>query len=364
MSSREGRAVDGGIGIGGWEMSAQPAIGDPEVQSSDTYSAALSLDEAEDIAARRLRELAIRLGDDDDVDSFDADTDSNGTPFDADRHFRSRLALRIAGHTPDAIEERSEEPDRLPFLVTEALPLSAFGERFAVMSRVTVATLEQHAPAAVADASDTQASHSETVSQTLAEESAADEDIANYSVRLSDLIAEQRLLLDRLSGLSAYEHELERDQFTDSLPRSADEDQPADDVSSDAHQLFEVGTYSAEPLVEEDDALAQPAISAEQLIAALREAEPALSSEGRFPSYGLVNLSETVVEHARAPVLDHAHEAVSDRPPMIIERARAELTAQANGEAAFTLPEPSRFFGFAAGLSLSLVVGISLYLAL
>jgi hypothetical protein len=48
---------------------------------------------------------------------------------------------------------------------------------------------------------------------------------------------------------------------------------------------------------------------------------------------------------------------------MIIERARAELTALANGEISPSR-SPSPVVGFVAGLSLSVVIGIGLYFAL
>ena len=49
---------------------------------------------------------------------------------------------------------------------------------------------------------------------------------------------------------------------------------------------------------------------------------------------------------------------------MIIERARAEMTAIANGDIALRPARPSGAVGFFAGLSLSIATGIVLYCAL
>lgn len=361
MTSRGGR-VDGWAGAEPWDISARPAMVESHTeQPVDKYGAALSLGEAEDIAARRLRELAIRLGDEDSEDAS-PDTHGNGAPFDADRHFRSRLAQRIAGQVV-VREATAHEPS---YPVTEALPLSAFGERFAAISRLPVTFIEQQTLAVVDSAPDAEADQPVVVvnDPDPPEEPVAQGDVG-HALRLADLIQEQRALLDRLSGIAVSSglSALERPMDDLSEPTNADLTYAA---ASDAEQLFDVGTHSAEPLQEQDDSAAVPvAISAEQLIAALREVVPASSAEGRFSLESRAKVEVGSSEERTvlaAPEL--ASDAASDRPPMIIERARAELTALANGEAANSRAAPSGFVGFISGLSLSVVVGIGLYFAL
>lgn len=361
MTSRNGRA-DGGVGIESWDISTRPMITESQAeQPVDKYGAALSLGEAEDIAARRLRELAIRLGDED-AEGIGPDAEGNGAPFDADRHFRSRLAQRIAGHTV-AREPTAHAPS---YPVTDALPLSAFGERLAAMSRLPVTPVEKQVLAVVDSASAAEADQSVVVAIALGrvEEPVADGDLG-HAMRLADLIQEQRALLDRLSGFAVAGGISAPERPADDLSESTDAVGPTYVAPSDAEQLFDAGTHVAEPLHEQDDSAAVPAaISAEQLIAALREVVPVSSAEVRFSLESQAKESGSSEERAVLVASELAADVASDRPPMIIERARAELTALANGEAAHLRAAPSGLFGFIAGLCLSVVVGISLYFAL
>lgn len=331
---------------------------------AERRAGSLSLDEAQDIAARRLRELAIRLGDED-VDDTDDDGDGNHAPFDADRHFRSRLAERIAG-----LEDRQPESGNSlkaherTYSVTEALPLSAFGGRLTALAHVPSVVPALPAPQQIGflevldgaiEAHDTETSaDSDKAEPTETSMTGAG---AEREVRLADLIQEQRTLLNRLSAISLSYDETEPAPGDDAMSDRARLDAAVDDFMADAEHLFDAGTHSAEPLrdeaaeIEEHDAPAP--ISAEQLIAALKDTTASLEAQGGAqmePRGGIAS--------------DLASYSNSDRPPIIIERARAELSALANGEIPQLRPHHSGAVGFIAGLSLSVMIGIGIYFAL
>ncbi|MGE5513252.1 MAG: hypothetical protein ACM31O_18635 [Bacteroidota bacterium] len=333
---------------------------------AERRAGSLNLDEAQDIAARRLRELAIRLGDED-ADDTDDDGDGDHAPFDADRHFRSRLAERIAG-----LEDRQPEPGtslkahERTYSVTEALPLSAFGGRLTALAHVPSAVPALPAP------QPQQIGFLEVLDRTIEphdSETTASSDKAEPTetfvtgagdereVRLADLIQEQRTLLDRLSAISLSYDDSEPAPLDDAMSDRARLDAAVDDFMADAEHLFDAGTHSAEPLrdeaaeIEEHDAPAP--ISAEQLIAALKDATASLEAQGG-----------PQMEPRGSTASDLASYSNSDRPPIIIERARAELTALANGEIPQLRPHHSGAVGFIAGLSLSVMIGIGIYFAL
>jgi hypothetical protein len=331
---------------------------------AERRAGSLSLDEAQDIAARRLRELAIRLGDED-ADDTDDDGDGNHAPFDADRHFRSRLAERIAG-----LEDRQPEPGtslrahERTYSVTEALPLSAFGGRLTALAHVPSAVPALPAPQQIGflevldrtiEARDVETSAgSDKAEPTETSVTAAG---AERDVRLADLIQEQRTLLDRLSAISLSYDDSEPALLDDAMSDRARLDAAVDDFMADAEHLFDAGTHSAEPLrdeaaeIEEQDAPAP--ISAEQLIAALKDTTASLEAQGGPQMEPRVSTASDLASYSN-----------SDRPPIIIERARAELTALANGEIPQLRPHHSGAVGFIAGLSLSVMIGIGIYFAL
>jgi hypothetical protein len=393
----------------------------------------LTLDEAENIAARRLRELAIRLGDDD-------NDSTSGEPglatFDADRHLRTRLAQRIASigssenrdgedsakSAEDGIRPLAETGMGVRYAVSDALPLSAFGDGLAALSLgrqelPTAAIVEDETPA------DGQVVHGLGSVELLVPDELDQVDgdtvdavppqvdaIPESAMRLVDLIKEQRQLLDRLGRLGRIPLAL----------ASAAEDVESPDmasqvVRSDAEELFEFGTHAPEGAHLDgavDDGPDPVAMSAEQLIAALgettpdEEEEPAVELkrsppvEGVAPSLlqelvdrspdtaprpqfvlyqpsllpglgatgaGLAPRtlsSERVVEERRLLPATQESDPAPERPPIIIERARAEMAALASGTAPLHAPRASAAIGFLTGLALSLVCGAVLFFVL
>jgi hypothetical protein len=373
MPGRDGE----GIATGGSETSeaAQRIVA---VRSN----AILSLDKAETIAARRLRDLAIRLRDDDVEGSTDR------APFDADRHFRERLAERMAAL---GAEVSADEPARpVPYAVSDALPLSALG--------LSMPLLPGAAPKAAARADALSGDDTATgpgrvatntdssVTSMLRSDAAQDDDaypVFEPAVRLVDLINQQRTLVTRLADMSLAEEVEPQAELNVTALQSGDvaitdtfEAPAAEDASaqarSDAEELFEAATHAAEPVHEErhnvdDDALVPLAISAEQLIAAL-QADPSAFRSIEEPVPEEKRLVELLVED-RQPAeprrdLADAEEEGAERAPMIIERARAEMAAIANSEAALRPARHSGAVGFFAGLSLSIAAGIVLYYTL
>jgi hypothetical protein len=333
--------------------------------------AILSLDKAESIAARRLRELAIRLGND------DADAGMDRAPFDADRHFRERLAERMA-----ALGEAStEDPGgrALPYAVSDALPLSALGLSLPLLPRPTQSAAEDvpsgepghdaaERPAVAApdeDSSGAQAGSPDEVQD-------GDYPAFMPAVRLVDLINQQRTLVNRLADMSLAEEAapqagLDVRALDSNTTEVSDLDVFATPARSDAEELFDAATHAAEPLEGEETeagALVPLAISAEQLIAAL-ESEPS-PFKADEPVAGEMPLAD--LPDDRQPDLQVRPEPADaddgERAPMIIERARAEMTAIANGDIALRAARPSGAVGFFAGLSLSIATGILLYCAL
>lgn len=364
MAGRDGNGIATG-GLDGTEGAHQIAA----VRSNTI----LSLDKAESIAARRLRELAIRLGND------DADAGTDRAPFDADRHFRERLAERMAALGAEA---SADEPGRaLPYAVSDALPLSALGLSLPLLpSPAASATaeavvvrsdsLDDDVP--LLDAADVDASETRDMRQP----NASEED--NYpafepSVRLVDLISQQRTLVNRLADMSLAEEVapqagLDVTMLDSGTLETSDMDASTSLARSDAEELFEAATHAAEPLGEhtDADALAPLAISAEQLIAALEAGPSAFQADEPAPADKPLTELAPVVE-IRQPVQSRRELTDADgaeRAPMIIERARAEMTAIANGDIALRPAPPSGAVGFFAGLSLSIAAGIVLFYTL
>ena len=432
-SSGDGVVEFGAPGIGG-----QAAIGEPQsgqLNAEAGSAGGLTLDEAENIAARRLHELAIRLGD---GDGESTSGELGLATFDADRHLRTRLARRIASigssegndaedsaqSAEDGIRPLGETGVCARYAVSDALPLSAFGDGLAALSlgRPELSTpviakdetpadgLTVHAPRSVellapeeldqvgGDAVDAAPPQADAMPES--------------TMRLVDLIKEQRLLLDRLGRLG---------RIPLALASAAKDVKPADAASqvarSDAEELFEFGTYAPEPAHSRDTVDDGPdpvAMSAEQLIAALKETTPDEEEEPetavelkpappidrvapsllqelvdrspdtaarpQFVLYqpsllpGLSTTGTGLVPRARSSglaveerrLLPAAPESdpAPERPPIIIERARAEMAALASGRVPLHAPRPSAAIGFFAGLSLSLVLGVALYFML
>jgi hypothetical protein len=342
-------------------------------------NAILSFDKAETIAARRLRELAIRLRND------DAEAATDRIPFDADRHFRERLAERMATLGTDA--SATETPTPVPYAVSDALSLSALG----VSKPLLAAPLAKTAPkgdATQAEGSPAEpslaAADTEKPDVDAQGDPALDDDYPVFepAVRLVDLINQQRTLVTRLADMSLAE-DVEADVGPD-LPAlgSGEAEAALRDVAdavvvtdltgavearSDAEELFEAATHSAEPVQHDDagdDALVPLAISAEQLIAALESGPSSLHEDEpeEKPVAGPVIADRAPADFARHDLTLDAEAEGAERAPMIIERARAEMAAIAASEAA-----PARnsgAVGFFAGLSLSIAAGIVLYYTL
>lgn len=444
MSSHDG-TFDGAIEFGVPEIGGQLVIGDPSqsgrMRAEAGSAGAMTLDEAENIAARRLRELAIRLGDDD----TDSANDEPGlATFDADRHLRTRLARRIASNgsseRADAADDTRAESRVRPlaetgvcarYLVSEALPLAAFGDGLAALATGRLGQLAL-SPPANEEAPVSALGLLARADQDQAGGDAADDSlwrtpdvVPDSALRLVDLIKEQRLLLDRLGRLEGL-------TLADAAAPAGDlaDTARAEDLSevgrSDAEELFEAGTYapqSARSHEAEDEGLDPVSISAEQLIAALEETtledeeKPEPAAEVAPPAFidgAASNLLQELVDgepeagprlqfvlHQPSPLpgpangADHAARSLSglvfeerrllpaqdlaardlpaqdlstelapERSPIIIERARAEMTALANGAGLLHPPPPSAVVGFFAGLSLSLVCGAMLYVVL
>lgn len=340
-------------------------------------NAILSFDKAETIAARRLRELAIRLRND------DSQAGTDRVPFDADRHFRERLAERMATLGVETPTTASGEPAR--YAVSDALSLSALG--------LTMPLLAGPSPRAAAGTDvDTPAGEvPHRVTRSGAPDSDAyksdvaegdDYPVFEPAVRLVDLIDKQRTLVTRLADMSLAEDvapevgiavttlgssELEtaNAEAADAVERAVFAHAVGE--RSDAEELFEAATHTAEPIQEDDtsdDALVPLAISAEQLIAALEAGPPSFKTDEPVP--GEKQLAELRInDRPDEPRRHHAgsDEDGAERAPMIIERARAEMAAIAASEAARPARQ-SGAVGFFAGLSLSIAVGIVLYYSL
>ncbi|NJO22126.1 MAG: hypothetical protein HC868_03270 [Sphingomonadales bacterium] len=165
-------------------------------------NAILSLDKAETIAARRLRELAIRLR------NNDAQTATDRVPFDADRHFRERLAERMAALGADSVAPESAAP--IPYVVSDALSLSALGLSMPLLAgpvaRAAPKTDVAEADGASAEPS-LEAAHVEDADVDAQRSAAADDDYPVFepAVRLVDLINQQRTLVTRLADMSLAE---------------------------------------------------------------------------------------------------------------------------------------------------------------
>lgn len=433
MSSHDG-TVDGVIGFGG--SGGQVAIGDPDagLMSAEAGAAGgLTLDEAENIAARRLQELAIRLGD----DEAESPSDEPGlATFDADRHLRTRLAQRMTSRYPEA--DWADEEDGLSagglrpisemgvggrYVVSEALPLAAFGDSFAALATggrlalpaAAAVTAEDAAPANDLQSAETQprTEPDQTSGDTGDAASPARSDaMPDSAMRLVDLIKEQRILLDRLGRLRAMPLGSAAPQGDTAV--AAPSEEPSHETRSDAEELFVAGTYASESARSRDAAHEDPdpvSISAEQLIAALGRTPPEEEEVREHPveaetfspvAEATSNLLQDLVHrnaeasprlqfvlHQPSPLREFgdgaevparplslglareerqllpARELISDhapeRPPIIIERARAEMTALANGAAAAHVSQASAAIGFFAGLSLSIACGVVLY---
>ena len=367
MPGRDGNGIATG-GLDGTEGAHQIAA----VRSNTI----LSLDKAESIAARRLRELAIRLGSD------DADAGTDRAPFDADRHFRERLAERMAALGAEA---SADEPGRaLPYAVSDALPLSALGLSLpllpgpaASVTAETVAVLSDDRDDDVSagpslDSADVDTSDTSDTRQPNASEGDT-YPAFEPGVRLVDLISQQRTLVNRLADMSLAEEVapqagLDVTLLDSGTLETSDMDPSVAPVRSDAEELFEAATHAAEPLGDQTDAdaLAPLAISAEQLIAAL-EAGPSSfqADEPALAEKPLTELAPAVeTRQPTQPRRELTDVEGAERAPMIIERARAEMTAIANGDIALRSAPPSGAVGFFAGLSLSIAAGIVLYYTL
>lgn len=333
--------------------------------------AILSLDKAESIAARRLRELAIRLG--------DADAGTDRAPFDADRHFRERLAERMAALGGEASAEEPAGGRALPYAVSDALPLSALGLALPLLPGPTRSiAAEAQADDQGDDVADLLPLDSPAVdsSDTDAPQPDAAQDDAYPvfmpAVRLVDLISQQRTLVNRLADMSLAEEVapqagLDVTALDGSTLEISDRDASSTAGRSDAEELFEVATHAAEPLQgdhTDSDALVPLALSAEQLIAALEAGpSPFEADELVAGEKALAELSDDRQPDPPAR-LEPADVEDTERAPMIIERARAEMTAIANGDIALRAARPSGAVGFFAGLSLSIATGIVLYYTL
>jgi hypothetical protein len=381
--------------------------GIPASDALTVHASGLTLVEAEDIAARRLHDLAIRLNTEESEEAADepgAQRDA-APPFDADRHFRARLAKRIADLSNDNSASLDEVPETEPHEESEAsedsthvpvlLPppyavsearLDDFGERFSTLLRSASLQSPSHAPYALELASEHPSLDSETEEPAAAEgdgerrsltqaiaDSAAVEPTGNEpvdmlapAVRLVDLIREQRTLLDRLADLS-----LSHDAIADDKPVEHSDAGPDAtvllhaDASAEAADAGHDGTDTGH---DEDDPSHPVTISAEELIAALKTTMPVRYEE---PEPALSELQIRQREDDGADALDMHHEATpspadhtSERPPMIIERARAERSALETSVAIRPAPAPSGAVGFIAGLSLSMVIGTILYVVL
>jgi len=332
----------------------------------------LSLDEAEGIAARRLRELAIRLSDGiaGEAGNKPESDRQEAPPFDADRHFRARLARRIADLSQDTAgkeagdeavqpEAQSFSAEPLPYAVSDALDFSAFGERFSNLMhtpRVEFVSLRtddaaEHFEPSLPYSLDPEPDGATLEPQSGTLMSALDAGATAAPVSLVDLIQEQRTLLDRLSDLSLGQEvddagapgsksDVNLADLAQSLAPIADAETVAPTV---ADLALEVSRNAAHPV----------RLSAEQLIAALEETVP-LRNDGPEPA-----LSQLSLKHAPAGPAAHA-----DPSPMIIERARAEFTANGGRASAPQAVPPSGMVGFIAGLSLSMMIGAALYMVL
>jgi hypothetical protein len=343
-------------------------------------NAILSLDKAETIAARRLRELAIRLRND------DAQTATDRVPFDADRHFRERLAERMAALGVDSAAPESASP--IPYAVSDALSLSALGLSMPLLAGPVAGAAPKADVAAADDASaepSLEAAHVEDADVDTQRSVAADDEYPVFepAVRLVDLINQQRTLVTRLADMSLAE-DVESEAGGDvtvlgggevetAIPSALDAAKAlsltdAVEARSDAEELFEAATHPADPIPQDDpgdDALVPLAISAEQLIAAL-QAGPSSFHEDEPEEKQLVELAIEDREPAELPRHDLTEDAEAEggeRAPMIIERARAEMAAIAASEAARPV-QHSGAVGFFAGLSLSVAAGIVLYYTL
>jgi hypothetical protein len=191
------------------------------------------------------------------------------------------------------------------------------------------------------------------------------------AVRLVDLINQQKTLVNRLADMSLAEEAapqagLDVTVLGSHATEIADLDVSATPPRSDAEELFDVATHAAEPLRGDErdaGALVPLAISAEQLIAALESDPSPFQTDEPIAENPPAELSD---DRQPDPLVqsepDHADDV--ERAPMIIERARAEMTAIANGDIALRPARPSGAVGFFAGLSLSIATGIVLYCAL
>ena len=363
MAGRDGNGIATG-GLDGTEGAHQIAA----VRSNTI----LSLDKAESIAARRLRELAIRLGND------DADAGTDRAPFDADRHFRERLAERMAALGAEA---SADEPGRaLPYAVSDALPLSALGLSLPLLpspaASATAETVVVRSDVLDDDVSADPSFDGAGVDSDTGEPNASEEDTYpafEPGVRLIDLISQQRTLVNRLADMSLAEEVAPLEGLDVTLLDSgtletSDMDASASPARSDAEELFETATHAAEPLGNhtDADALAPLAISAEQLIAALEAGPSAFQADEPAPAEKpLTELAPAVeIRQPAQPRRELTDADGAERAPMIIERARAEMTAIANGDIALRPAPPSGAVGFFAGLSLSIAAGVVLYYTL
>jgi hypothetical protein len=344
-------------------------------------NAILSLDKAETIAARRLRDLAIRLRDE------DSEGGTDRAPFDADRHFRERLAERMAALGGEVSVDESTRP--VPYAVSDALPLSALGLAGPQLPRpgseVSAKTDALRGDDGAADPDHAAMTANGSAANTSRSDAVQGDDaypVFEPSVRLVDLIDQQRTLVTRLADMSLAEEvepqagldltELDDGKVAtgDTFAAPAGEDVSAQS-RSDAEELFDAATHAPEPVHEkhaDEDALLPLAISAEQLIAAL-ETGPSAFRPDEEQVQENKPLAEIIKDRAPAaePRHDLAHaeeEEGAERAPMIIERARAEMAAIANSDAAFRPAHHSGAAGFFAGLSLSIAAGIVLYYTL
>jgi hypothetical protein len=364
MPGRDGNGIAAG-GLDAVEGAHQIAV----VQSR----AILSLDKAESIAARRLRELAIRLGND------DGDAGTDRAPFDADRHFRERLAERMAALGGETSAAEPASGRALPYAVSDALPLSALGLSLPLLPRATQSVAGgargndpsndiAQLPAVVSP--DENISGGDAYPPDEAQDS--DYPVFMPAVRLVDLINQQKTLVNRLADMSLAEEaapQVGLDVMTldSNAAEFSDLNVSATLARSDAEELFDVATHTAEPLPgdeREAGALVPLAISAEQLIAALESEPPPFQADE--PVARESRLDELLDDRQPDPPVRSEHDDADDveRAPMIIERARAEMTAIANGDIALRPARPSGAVGFFAGLSLSIATGIALYYAL
>lgn len=337
-------------------------------------NAILSLDKAETIAARRLRELAIRLRND------DAEAGTDRAPFDADRHFSERLAERMAALDAETAADEPAKP--VPYAVSDALPLSALGLSVPLLPRPAPRAAAESVATPSADVSPDPSGKSTNADGADAgmpqSDPVQDDDaypVFEPAVRLVDLIDQQRTLVTRLADMSLAEEAEPQigldvtaldgaNLETAEAPEEPAREDAAVQGRSDAEELFEAATHTAEPLADDhaDDALLPLAISAEQLIAALEAGPLAFQpDEPEEKQLAELILAERPTDEPRRNLAD-AEADGAERAPMIIERARAEMAALARSQ-----PAPARHsgaVGFFAGLSLSMAAGIALYYAL